>query len=150
MKNNSFVKRYRHTGIVCKDIKKSVFFYKDILGMKIVQDFWDNSNYINKIIGLKNENVHMIKLKMMSGEILELISFPKNKTKIIKLPFNTSGLVHFAIEVSNLDKVYKKLRSKNVKFLSKPIISSEKFAKVCFCLDPNNVRIELVEILYKK
>tara|TARA_B100000963_G_scaffold301887_1_gene274622 strand:+ start:146 stop:340 length:195 start_codon:yes stop_codon:yes gene_type:complete len=34
--------------------------------------------------------------------------------------------------------------------ISEPTLSSEKFAKVCFCLDPNNVRVELVEILFNK
>ena len=38
---------------------------------------------------------------------------------------------------------------KGVKFISEPTLSSEKFAKVCFCIDPNNVRVELVEILLK-
>ena len=43
-----------------------------------------------------------------------------------------------------------KLKNKGIKFLSEPTVSSEKFAKVCFCIDPNNVRVELVEILFKQ
>ena len=47
----------------------------------------------------------------------------------------------------NIDKTYKWLKKNKIKVLSKPVLSSEKFAKVFFCLDPDGVRVELVEIL---
>ena len=40
------VKGYRHTGITCNDLKKSLEFYRDYLGLEVIQDFWDNSYYI--------------------------------------------------------------------------------------------------------
>jgi len=141
------VLRYRHTGIICRDIKKSLYFYKNLLGLKIVQEFWDDTNYINKVSGLKNAKVHFIKLKMESGEILELLRYPTHNTKLPKLPIYNTGILHIALQVKNIEKIYMRLKKKGIKFISKPTLSSEKFAKVCFCLDPNNVRVELVEII---
>lgn len=141
------VLRYRHTGIICRDIKKSLYFYKNLLGLKIVQEFWDDTNYINKVSGLKNAKVHFIKLKMGSGEILELLRYPTHNTKLPKLPIYNTGILHIALQVKNIEKIYMRLKKKGIKFISKPTLSSEKFAKVCFCLDPNNVRVELVEII---
>ena len=103
------VKGYRHTGIICKDLEKSLEFYKDFLGLRVIQDFWDDSEYMNKITGIENSNTRMIKLEADDGTVVELLDY--------------------------------------VKFLSQPVLSSEGFAKVCFCFDPNNTRIELVEIL---
>ena len=34
---------YRHTGIIVNDMKKSLQFYRDFLGLKIIQDFTDES-----------------------------------------------------------------------------------------------------------
>ena len=141
------VLRYRHTGIICRDIKKSLYFYKNLLGLKIVQEFWDDTNYINKVSGLKNAKVHFIMLKMESGEILELLRYPTHNTKLPKLPIYNTGILHIALQVKNIEKIYMRLKKKGIKFISKPTLSSEKFAKVCFCLDPNNVRVELVEII---
>ena len=31
---------YRHTGIIVKDMKESLYFYRDILGLKVIQDFF--------------------------------------------------------------------------------------------------------------
>ena len=66
---------YRHTGIIVKDMQESLYFYKDILGLKVIQDFSDSSEYINKITGITNADVHMIKLKAEDGTVLEIISF---------------------------------------------------------------------------
>ena len=30
---------YRHTGIIVKDMEESLHFYRDILGLKVIQDF---------------------------------------------------------------------------------------------------------------
>ena len=139
---------YRHTGIICRDIKKSLYFYKNLLGLKVVQEFWDDTDYINNVSGLKNAKVHFVKLKMKSGEILELLRYPTHNTKLPNLPIHNTGILHIALQVKNIERTYKKLLNKGVKFISKPTLSSEKFAKVCFCLDPNKVRVELVQILY--
>ena len=40
---------FRHTGIICKDLKKSLRFYRDYLGLKVIQKMDDDSEYINKI-----------------------------------------------------------------------------------------------------
>ena len=66
---DNIVKGYRHTGIICEDIEKSLYFYKDLLGFRVIQDFWDDSDYINKITGLQNSNVHMIKLEADDGTV---------------------------------------------------------------------------------
>jgi len=145
MKN--IVKGYRHTGIICEDIDKSLYFYKDLLGLKVIQDFWDDSEYINKITGLENANVHMIKLEADDGTVIELLEYPTHPTAIVKLPIHNVGLPHIAFQVRNIEQAYIKLTKKGVEFLSEPILSSEGIAIVCFCLDPNGMRIELVEML---
>ena len=56
---------YRHTGIITRDINKSLYFYKNILGLQLIQDFTDSSDYINEITGLKGAIAHFIKLKCL-------------------------------------------------------------------------------------
>ena len=138
---------YRHTGIIVKDMKKSLHFYKDILGLKVIQDFSDSSDYINKITGIKNADVHMIKLKAEDGTVLEILEYRNHLTGLIEHPIYNVGVCHIALQVGNANDAYNKLLKKNVRIISKPVLSSEKIAKVFFCFDPNDVRIELVEML---
>ena len=141
------VKGYRHTGVICKNIEESLIFYRDYLGMKVIQDFWDDSDYMNKITGISDANVHMIKLKADDGTVVELLDYVTHPTNIIDQEIYNVGACHIAFQVYDIDYAYKNLLDVGVKFSSEPVLSSEGIAKVCFCFDPNNVRIELVEML---
>lgn len=141
------VKGFRHTGIICKDISKSLEFYRDLLGFEVIQDFWDDSKYINDITGLSGANVHMIKLKSEDGDVLELLDYVTHPTDTINQKVYNVGACHLALQVYDIESAYIELSRKGINFLSAPILSSEGFAKVCFCMDPDNIRIELVEML---
>jgi catechol 2,3-dioxygenase-like lactoylglutathione lyase family enzyme len=141
------VKGYRHTGIICKDLQKSLIFYQDFLGLEVIQDFWDDSDYMNKITGIENANTHMIKLKADDGTVVELLDYVTHPTELIEQEVYNVGACHIAFQVYDIAQAYSKLLENGVRFLSEPVLSSEGIAKVCFCFDPNNTRIELVEML---
>jgi catechol 2,3-dioxygenase-like lactoylglutathione lyase family enzyme len=137
----------RHIGIICQNLNISLFFYKDILGLSVIQDFWDNSKYIQDITGIGNINVHMIKLKADDGTVIELLSYETHPTDLISHSIINVGICHVALQVNSCERMYDKLVANNFSPISAPILSSEGIAKVFFCLDPNNVRIEFVEML---
>jgi len=138
---------FRHTGIIVNNMKESLYFYKDILGLKVIQDFCDDSDYINKITGITNADVHMIKLKAEDGTVVEILEYKNHPTELLNQPIYNAGASHIAFQVKNADETYNILKVMDVKIISEPVLSSEGIAKVFFCLDPNNVRIELVEML---
>lgn len=141
---------YRHTGIITKNIDKSLKFYRDVLGLTVIQDFTDSSKYINTITGIKNGSAHFIKLKANDGSVIELLEYPSHPTNPVHLSIINVGICHVAFQVQSSEDAYNKLIKNNIKVLSKPILSSEGFAKVFFCLDPDNVRVELVEMIPSK
>ena len=55
-KTNPMVVGYRHTGIITKNIKESIYFYNEILGLEIIQEFEDSSPYINESINKKRNS----------------------------------------------------------------------------------------------
>tara|TARA_Y100000385_G_scaffold160442_1_gene166550 strand:+ start:1086 stop:1544 length:459 start_codon:yes stop_codon:yes gene_type:complete len=147
IKKEPIVVGYRHAGIITKDIRKSVNFYHNILGLEIIQDFSDSSEYINEITGLKNATAHFVKLKTQDGAVIELLEYPTHKTNPVEISIINVGVLHIALRVSDSEKAYDYLQNFGVKTLSRPVLSSEGIAKVFFCLDPDNVRVELVEML---
>ena len=144
--NSSLVIGYRHTGIIVKDMAKSLHFYRDILGLLVIQDYYDDSPYINKITGLTNANVHMIKLKAEDGTVTELLEYLNHPTELIQQEIINVGVCHICYRVKNANDAYRRLLSKNIPLISKPELSSEKIGRAFFALDPNGIRIELVEI----
>ena len=147
---NATVSGFRHIGVIVEDMDASLHFYRDMLGLEVIQDFTDNSDYINTITGIHDADVHMIKLKTQDGIVLEILEYRNHKTELLKHPIYNAGICHIAFRVENADETHKLLVQNNVKVISKPVLSSEKIAKVFFCFDPNNVRIEIVEMLEKQ
>lgn len=138
---------YRHTGIIVKDMQRSVFFYRDILGLKVMQDFWDGSEYINRISGLEDASVHMVQLKAMDGTVIELLDYASHPTNLMPQPIHNVGACHVAFRVASAEEAYRRLTEAGVHPISEPVLSSEGIAKVFFCRDPNSVRIEFVEMV---
>ena len=137
----------RHTGVVVRDMQASMRFYRDILGLETVQEFTDDSEYINTITGIEDGEVHFIKLKAEDGTVLELLEYLSHPTEPTGHPFYNVGVCHIAFRVKDIQYAYNKLKQQGVRVISEPVLSSEKIAKVFFCLDPDNVRVELVEMI---
>ena len=89
----------------------------------------------------------MIKLKAEDETVLEILEYRNHPTELMEQPIYNVGACHIALQVRNANDAYNKLIENNVRIISKPVLSSEKIAKVFFCFDPNDVRIELVEML---
>lgn len=142
----------RHTGIVVKDLDKSLKFYRDLLGLKIVSRNEESGVFLDKILKLKKVQATTVKLSGSdNGSLIELLhfQFPRNLRRHSVWP-QTLGLTHTAFTVKNLAAVYKKLAKARVKFTSEPQISPDGKAKVVFCQDPEGNLVELVEMLAKK
>jgi catechol 2,3-dioxygenase-like lactoylglutathione lyase family enzyme len=145
--SESLIKGFRHTGIIVKNMENSRRFYEGVLGLEVVQNYKDESKYINNVLGLSNGEIHMIKLKTIDGYIIELLEYLNHPTEIVKTPFYNVGNCHLAFTVLNAEEMYEKLLDKGIEIISKPLLSSDKTALVFFCCDPNGIRIELVEIV---
>ena len=88
-------------------MKRTLHFYKDILGLKVIQDFSDSSEYIIKITGIKNADVHMIKLEVGDGTVLEILEYCIHPTELIDQPIYNVGASHIALQEKMLRKLMK-------------------------------------------
>ena len=138
---------FRHTGIIVKNMKESKHFYENILGLVVMQDYEDDSKYINDVLGLSDGKIRMVKLKSNDGYIIELLEYIHHPTDLLDRPFYNVGSCHVAFTVKNADQIYQRLKNAGIEIISEPLLSSDKTAKVFFCIEPNGIRVELVEIV---
>ena len=144
------MKEIRHTGIVVTDMQKSLKFYKDILGMKVIKDFKEKGGYIDGISGLSGVNLHMVKLIVDDGSMIELLQYISHPGKVnARKRICDIGCSHIAFTVENIEKDYRRLLKHGIKFNSPPMVSPDGYAKVAFCHDPDGTAIELVEVIHK-
>ena len=69
----------RHTTIVVRKMDKALFFFRDLLGLKIVVDAvkkGSEEKYIDAMMGSKDIVLRVVKMKPLNGDtLLELIEF---------------------------------------------------------------------------
>ena len=144
------VQSIRHTRIVVSDMERSLRFYRDLLGMEIWADFNDESQYVQNVTGVPGAQIWMIKLKARDGVSIELLQYLSHPQKMPP-PRQACdvGVNHVALQVDDLDNLHAKLAAEGIQFNAPPTVSSEGFAKVTYCRDPEGVLVELVELLQR-
>ena len=139
----------RHLGIVVSDTERSLRFYRDLLGLKVVRVMDESGEYIDNMLSLENVRVTTVKMSADSGSTLvELLEFkshprqPRGDHEVCSV-----GPSHVAFTVDDLDTVYRRLSQAGVRFNAPPQLSPDGYAKVTFCQDPDGTLVEFVEVL---
>ena len=138
--------KIRHTGIVTKDIKKSLYFWNKIFKFKINKDLNEKGKTLDKVLKHRNVKVRTLKLKDDFGNLIELLYF-KSPKAIDKNKYftNSKGITHLSVTVKNINYIYKKY--KKIKFNSKPLLSEDKKVLMTYCRTPEGCFLELVQEL---
>ena len=64
----------RHTGLVVKDLNKSIKFY-ETLGLKLWKRELEKGKFISQVVGLDNAEIETAKLKVSDGSLVELLEY---------------------------------------------------------------------------
>ena len=141
------IKSYRHTGIVVYNIRKSEFFYKNLLGLEKVSNIEEGGDYFNSLIQEKNLKAQVLKVKSKDNVIVEIVQYLDVKRKKIKKPktMTTVGTAHLCFTVGNIKKLYNKMKASRVCFFSPPLKSDFDPVSTCFCYDPDYNLVQFVE-----
>lgn len=140
------IKDIRHIGIVVSDLVASLRFYK-LLGFKVDKQMIEKGDYIDKISSLSNVKVTTVKMRSVSGQLIELLYYHSHKKISKKCELSDIGITHFAVTVDDIEYAYRELSKVGISFNSQPQLSPDGNAKLTFCQDPDGVFIELVEML---
>lgn len=123
--------KIHHIAIICSDYNKSLDFYKNVLGLKVLSE-----NYRTDRQSYKTD------LALNDDYVIELFSFPEPPKRLTNP--EARGLRHLAFEVDNLDESIKELDRLNIIHENIRIdeFTSKRFL---FIKDPDGLPIELYE-----
>ena len=153
-----------HSGISVSDIAKSTDFYVKALGFCQGSTRGGGPEY-SDLTGLPDSdfvNTFLVK----DGVTIELIQFftPAPSADVVPKPFNKYGLTHLSFRVSDIDEAVARIRKYGGSVLegavyegvlaapTEPVEGEEKDvwqdgrSKIIFCLDPDGVRVELMQL----
>lgn len=119
--------KIHHTGITVTNYGRSLKFYRDTLGLQVVTEIeFDRSPSAQTIHALKNERFRLSFLAVpedLGGGMIELFYFlsPKGVKARRRHRVCDHGWTHICFLTNDIDKQYKQLKAKGVKFTTPPI-----------------------------
>lgn len=140
----------RHTGLVVADLERSLHFWCNVLGFKLVKQMDEFGPHIDAMLGLRDVRVTTAKLAAPDGNLIELLHFLSHpdQPRWDGKPYST-GFTHIALTVEDLDNLVIRLTQEGVSFPAPPQCSPDGFAKVIYAQGPEGLLLELVEVLAK-
>ncbi len=138
----------RHTGIVVRDMEKSLRFWRDVMGLSVAVDFREEGRFIETVQALSGVRLRMVKLRAPDGTMIELLhdeahpTPPPGANRLCE-----SGIRHVAFTVADVESAWRAMRKEGCEILSEPVTAPDGKARLFFARDPEGNLMELVEML---
>jgi catechol 2,3-dioxygenase-like lactoylglutathione lyase family enzyme len=136
-----------HTAFTVSNIERSIAFYRDILGMKVL---WDSVQagvkykgpVCDKITGCPGTEQHLVYLGI--GEsFLELVEFTPMGKPLENNKASDIGASHICLKTDDINALYEKLLANNVAVHCPPQNRGE--LSVFYFRDPDGIILEAIE-----
>ena len=141
----------RHTGLVVRDLARSIPFYRDLLGLELVGRAREEGDYIARLVGLPGAVLEWAKLKGAGGHIVELLQYLSEPLAAPEEEIgraNRPGCSHLAFTVADIDGLFRSLTAAGYRCNHAPLVSPDGKVKVMYAHDPDGIILELVEELH--
>ena len=136
-----------HIGVSVFDLEKSVEFYRDVVGMEIEYRAYHKGDKISQVVDVADATLDICVLKKGSVR-LELIDYGKPEKKRVQYKDQSSpGLIHIAMKVSDVDAACRRMKALGYGFNSEPMVTRENGPRICYFRGPDNVVMELYEVV---
>ncbi|WP_338889062.1 VOC family protein [Rhodococcus sovatensis] len=141
--------RVHHAGVTVSDLDTSAEFYQDLLGGSRFGPYERSGPRIDAVTGYVGAVVRQVFLTAADGStMVELLQYVGGSADVLEPDNGTVGAVHIALTVDDLDAALARARERGYVALSDPIPASPPMTgcRVVYMLDPDRVRVELVEL----
>jgi catechol 2,3-dioxygenase-like lactoylglutathione lyase family enzyme len=135
-----------HVGISVANLERSIEFYRDVLGLRVIQQVPMRGPNYDAIMGLTGTDGRIAVLRTKNLEI-ELLEFRRPPSRAAEPGRHVSdqGISHFAIYVEDIAGLYARLQAAGVRVHSALVhFQSCATTAVYFC-DPDGNYIEMLE-----
>lgn len=144
-------RRIYHTSFTVSDMDRSLEFYRDLLGMKVVGDQGGRGGYLATVTGFPEVDLRVVFLKTTetSEDLLELIEYRAPKGEKADVRTCNSGAAHLCFEVDDIHEEYERLKSAGVRFKSPPNPipgGRHRGGYLVYMLDPDDITLELMQL----
>ena len=142
--------RLDHVSVTCADLDRSLGFYRDVLGLPLLDRGEDGGPEMERLTGLPGARFLWAELDLGGGQILELLRYLEPAGRPLAQRTSDPGSGHLALLVDDVAAFHARLAAAGVATRSDEPVLVTGFGgwvgvKVLYALDPDGVTVELVE-----
>ena len=145
------LKSVRHTGFTVANLETSLAFYRDVLGMTLIDIQDEEGDYLSVITGFPDVRLRQAFLKVSEGQdhTLELNEYASHPAEPTPRETNRPGNGHLCFHVDDIWKTYERFKAAGVEFVNEPAeVTSGRAtgAWAAYFRDPDGITLELVQL----
>src|SRR5262245_24045603 len=108
-----------HTGFTVSDIERSIVFYRDVLGLKLIKRQTGTAQYLATITGFEGVRFEFAYLQPAAGgSMLELLQYVSHPAAATDRATNRPGNGHLCFRVDDVRSACAELRRRGVTLIS--------------------------------
>jgi catechol 2,3-dioxygenase-like lactoylglutathione lyase family enzyme len=138
-----------HTGFTVSDIERSIVFYRDVLGLRLVNRRTGTAPYLGTITGFDGARLEIAHLQPVEGgSMLELLQYVSHPAPPTDRATNRPGNGHLCFKVGDIQAACAELRRRGVTLVSEPTeITAGAHAGgwAVYLRDPDGFTVELYQ-----
>jgi catechol 2,3-dioxygenase-like lactoylglutathione lyase family enzyme len=143
-----------HFSFTVSDIGRSVCFYRDLLGLRLVHEQEQANAYTRRLVGLPDAHLKIAQFVIpgaastVSGHHLELVEYVMPRGIRGDVAPNNPGAAHLALLVGDVFSEFERLSASGVRFVSPPneiTAGINAGGSTCYFRDPDDIVLELVQ-----
>ena len=138
-----------HTGFTVSDIERSLAFYRDVLGLKLVKRQTGTAPYLATVTGFAGVRLEIALLQSADGgSMLELLQYASHPAEVTDRATNRPGNAHLCFRVDDIHTACAELRRHGVRLISEPTeITAGAHAGgwAVYLRDPDGFTVELYQ-----
>lgn len=138
-----------HTGFTVSDIERSLAFYRDVLGLKLVKRQTGAAPYLATVTGFEGVRLEIAHLQPAAGgSMLELLQYVSHPAPATDRATNRPGNGHVCFKVDDLRAACAELRRRGVALVSEPTeitAGAHAGGRAVYLRDPDGFTVELYQ-----
>lgn len=143
--------RIDHVGVTVADVERSLRFYRDTLGLRVINDSTFESREVAALLGLESVVLHNVDLDSGDGRVLELLHYVEPAGRHVDYESRDPGTGHIALTVDDLDAVRERIAAGGGRVISSAQLHVHEpggafDGAIClYVRDPDGMILELVQ-----
>jgi catechol 2,3-dioxygenase-like lactoylglutathione lyase family enzyme len=139
-----------HVGLTVRDLNRSIRFYRDLLGLRLLAQRTTDADYVGRQTGLPGVSLEVASFELGAGgqPTLELAQYLTLGIDNGPPATNAAGHAHLCCKVDDILRAYEALRTQSVRFRSEPVAITagpNRGGFVVYLYDPDGFTIELFQ-----